>query len=65
MDYVIEIMAPLIEGTGVTLQVFLISFVLAVPLGLVLALVRISRFVVLSGLVNGYIWLMRGTLLML
>ncbi|ACV35351.1 amino acid ABC transporter permease [Accumulibacter sp.] len=65
MDYVIEIMAPLIEGTGVTLQVFLISFVLAVPLGLVLALVRISRFVVLSGLVNGYIWLMRGTPLML
>ena len=65
MDYVIEIMGPLIEGTGVTLQVFLISFVLAVPLGLVLALVRISRFVVLSGLVNGYIWLMRGTPLML
>ncbi len=65
MDYVIEIMGPLIEGTGVTLKVFLISFVLAVPLGLVLALVRISRFVVLSGLVNGYIWLMRGTPLML
>ena len=65
MDYVIEIMGPLIEGTGVTLQVFVISFVLAVPLGLVLALVRISRFVVLSGLVNGYIWLMRGTPLML
>lgn len=65
MDYVIEIMGPLLEGTGVTLQVFVISFVLAVPLGLVLALVRISRFVVLSGLVNGYIWLMRGTPLML
>ena len=65
MDYVIEIMGPLLEGTGVTLQGFLISFVLAVPLGLVLALVRISRFVVLSGLVNGYIWLMRGTPLML
>ncbi|EXI73180.1 MAG TPA: amino acid ABC transporter permease [Candidatus Accumulibacter phosphatis] len=65
MDYLIRIMGPLIEGTGVTLQVFLISFVFAVPLGLVLALVRISRFAVPRALVNGYIWLMRGTPLML
>ena len=35
------------------------------PLGLVLALLRISRFGVVSGAVNGYIWLMRGTPLML
>ena len=65
MDYVITIMGPLLEGTGVTLQVFLITFVLAVPLGLGLALLRVSRFGVVSGLVNGYIWLMRGTPLML
>ena len=38
---------------------------LAVPLGLALALIRISRFTFLSTLVNGYIWLMRGTPLML
>jgi His/Glu/Gln/Arg/opine family amino acid ABC transporter permease subunit len=62
---VIEIMGPLLEGTGVTLQVFLLTFVLAVPLGLGLALIRISGFGVLGGLVNGYIWLMRGTPLML
>ncbi len=65
MDYLLRIIGPLLEGTGVTLQVFLISFVLSVPLGLALALVRVSRFVVVSGLVNGYIWLMRGTPLML
>ena len=56
---------PCLQGSGVTLQVFLITFVLAVPLGLALALIRISRFAVLSTLVNGYIWLMRGTPLML
>ncbi|PJB42362.1 MAG: amino acid ABC transporter permease, partial [Comamonadaceae bacterium CG_4_9_14_3_um_filter_60_33] len=56
---------PLLQGSGVTLQVFLITFVLAVPLGLALALIRISRFTFLSTLVNGYIWLMRGTPLML
>ncbi|MEF8756487.1 MAG: amino acid ABC transporter permease [Accumulibacter sp.] len=65
MDYLMRIIGPLAEGTGVTLQVFLISFVLAVPLGLALALVRVSRFAFASGLVNGYIWLMRGTPLML
>ncbi|WP_341647882.1 ABC transporter permease subunit [Thauera humireducens] len=35
------------------------------PLGLALALIRISRFTVASQAVNGYIWLMRGTPLML
>ncbi len=65
MDYVLRILGPLVEGAGVTLQVFAITLALAVPLGLALALVRISRFKVLSGFVNGYIWLMRGTPLML
>ena len=57
MNYVLDIMEPLLEGTAVTLQVFLITLVLSVPCGLCLALVRISRFKVLSGVVIGYIWL--------
>lgn len=65
MNYLVDILPALLEGSGVTLQVFLITFVLAVPLGLALALIRISRFAFLSTLVNGYIWLMRGTPLML
>jgi polar amino acid transport system permease protein len=65
MNYLADILPALLEGSGVTLQVFLITFVLAVPLGLALALIRISRFALLSTLVNGYIWLMRGTPLML
>jgi len=65
MDYIAAILPPLLQGSAVTLQVFLITLVLAVPLGLGLAMVRISRFKLLSGLVNGYIWLMRGTPLML
>ena len=65
MNYVFDILPPLLQGTGVTLQVFFITLVLSVPLGLALALMRISRFKLVSGLVNGYIWLMRGTPLML
>ncbi len=65
MNYVIDIMPALLQGSKVTLQVFIITLVFSVPLGLILALMRISRFSLLSGLVNAYIWLMRGTPLML
>jgi polar amino acid transport system permease protein len=65
MDYILSILPPLVEGTGVTLQLFVITISLSVPLGLALALARISRFALLSTAVNGYIWLMRGTPLML
>ncbi len=65
MNYLSNILPALLEGSAVTVQVFLITLALAVPLGLALALLRISRFGLLSGLVNGYIWLMRGTPLML
>jgi polar amino acid transport system permease protein len=65
MDYLIQIIGPLLDGTAVTLQVFLLTLVLAVPLGLALALVRVSHFRTAAGLVGGYIWLMRGTPLML
>ena len=65
MDYILSILGPLAEGSLVTLQLFLITLLLAVPLGLGLALVRISRFRVASQAVNAYIWLMRGTPLML
>ncbi|MBS0544181.1 MAG: amino acid ABC transporter permease [Proteobacteria bacterium] len=65
MDYILSIIAPLAEGSLVTLRLFAITLVLAVPLGLALALIRISRFTAASQAVNGYIWLMRGTPLML
>ncbi len=65
MDYILSIIGPLAEGSLVTLKLFFITLALAVPLGLALALIRISRFTVASQAVNGYIWLMRGTPLML
>ena len=65
MDYILSIIGPLAQGSTITLKLFFITLLLAVPLGLALALVRISRFRTASTLVNGYIWLMRGTPLML
>ena len=65
MDYVLSLLGPLAQGATVTLKLFFITLLLAVPLGLVLALARLSRWRPLSVAVNGYIWLMRGTPLML
>ncbi|KAI3592338.1 ABC transporter, permease protein (cluster 3, basic aa/glutamine/opines) [Cupriavidus sp. U2] len=65
MDYVLSLLPPMMEGAKVTLTLFAITLGLSVPLGLALALLRISAWAPVSGLVNGYIWLMRGTPLML
>src|SRR5690606_20349165 len=65
MDYVLSLIGPMAEGAKVTLSLFCITLLLSVPLGLVLALARISRWPLLAAAVNGYIWLMRGTPLML
>lgn len=57
--------APMLDGFGVTLEVFFITLALSLPLGLLLALARISGVKPLGFLVEIYIWLMRGTPLML
>jgi polar amino acid transport system permease protein len=65
MNYFIGMLHPLSQGALLTLQIFFITLILSLPLGLLLALVRVSRYQFASKLVNGYIWLMRGTPLML
>ena len=65
MEYVISLLGPMWSGAQVTLKLFVITMALSIPLGLVLALVRISRLRSLSAAVGTYIWLMRGTPLML
>ena len=65
MDYVISLLGPMSAGALVTLKLFFITLVLSIPLGLALALMRISSIKPLSSAVGAYIWLMRGTPLML
>ena len=65
MDYFLSLLGPLAQGAVVTLKLFFITVALALPLGLLLALGRVSHLRPLSAVVNGYIWLMRGTPLML
>src|SRR5690606_8267512 len=64
MDYVLSLLGPMAQGAKTTLTLFFVTLALALPLGLLLALARISHWRLLSQLVNAYIWLMRGTPLM-
>lgn len=65
MDYLLSMLAPLWQGAQVTLTLFFVTLALALPLGLALALARLSRWAPLRAAVGGYLWLMRGTPLML
>ena len=55
----------MLEGSTITLEIFCVTLALALPLGLFAALGRLSRFRLLSRLLEIYIWIMRGTPLML
>ena len=65
MDSLLHTVLLMLEGTEITLTIFTITLVLALPIGLLAALARISGFKPLSLLMEFYIWLMRGTPLML
>jgi polar amino acid transport system permease protein len=65
MEKIIAMVMPMVEGSGITLQIFFITLALSLPLGLLVALARISGIRPLRFAMEVYIWLMRGTPLML
>ena len=65
MTYLLSLLGPMLQGTGLSLRVFGLTLLLALPLGLLLALARLARQRGVRVAVSGYIWLMRGTPLLL
>ncbi|MEW4411735.1 amino acid ABC transporter permease [Clostridium sp. AN503] len=57
--------AQLAEGMFVSIQIFLVTLIFSLPLGLVVAFGRMSKNKLLQGIVKAYISIMRGTPLML
>ncbi|SHK45334.1 polar amino acid transport system permease protein [Selenomonas ruminantium] len=55
----------MLDGSEITLEIFFVTLILALPLGMLAALGRLSTFKLVSRLVEFYIWIMRGTPLML
>lgn len=65
MEYIIKITPTIAQGIHVTMTMFVVTLVLSMPLGMLLALVRISKFAPAAAAVRGFIYLMRGTPLLL
>ena len=65
MDKLMDTVVLMLQGSEVTLEIFCVTLVLALPLGILAALGRLSKLRVLSRFMEFYIWLMRGTPLML
>ncbi len=55
----------LLEGFGVTCEIFLVTLLCALPLGLLIAFCSMSRFAPLRWLSRTFVWVIRGTPLML
>lgn len=65
MDYIQSILPELLSGTKMTLGIFALTLVCSIPLGMILALLMNSRIKPLKWILNVYVWLMRGTPLLL
>ena len=65
MSYIQGILPQMISGLGVSAQIFIITLVLSLPLGILLSLLRVSGVSVIKNLAGVYIYIMRGTPLML
>lgn len=65
LDYLIRILKPMLEGAQMTVLLFFIAIVISIPLGFALTLAVKSRFKPVSWLAHSYIYVMRGTPLLL
>ncbi len=61
----ITVTKSLLAGFGTTLEIFLLTLLFALPLGLILSFGSMSKFKPLSRLVKILVWIIRGTPLML
>ncbi|WP_423409102.1 amino acid ABC transporter permease [Heyndrickxia sp. MSNUG] len=64
-DYITSILGPMLEGAQMTVLLFVIAIVLSIPLGFLLTLAVKSDLKPLSWLAQAYIYVMRGTPLLL
>lgn len=61
----IRITLSLLEGFGMTLKIFALTLVFSLPLGLIISFGSMSRFKPLKWLIRVFVWIIRGTPLML
>lgn len=63
---VLNMLIPMtLNGLIITIGVFIITLVVSIPLSIVVALLRMSKNKIISKIMGGYIYIMRGTPLLL
>ena len=61
LNYFIKLMKILLDGTKVSLRIFAITLIFAIPLGILVSALSISKNKIISKIIKLYILLMRGT----
>lgn len=64
-NLILKILPSFVKGTEVTLLLFFLTLILSLPLGFFLAFVSRTKFKPLGWLIHLYIWVIRGTPLLL
>ena len=65
INYISEILPSLLNGTKLTLSLFFWTLIGSLPLGILVSIGLTSKFKPLQWILNFYVWLMRGTPLLL
>ena len=65
MDKLMETVLSILAGSKITLEIFVLTLAMSLPLGFFVALLRLSSIRPLAILMDVYIWIMRGSPLML
>lgn len=64
-EYLLTITKPMLEGAQMTVLLFIIAIVVSIPLGFLITLLVKSKNKVVSSIAHAYIYIMRGTPLLL
>ncbi|TDX48012.1 amino acid ABC transporter permease [Orenia marismortui] len=65
MSYILDITKFILGGLTVTLKLYIVTAIFCLPLGIILALAKSSKFKVLNRILGIYTWIFRGTPLLL
>ncbi|ASV68368.1 amino acid ABC transporter permease [Cytobacillus sp. FSL W7-1323] len=65
LDYIMTLLKPMLEGAQITVLLFIIAIIASIPLGFLLTLAARSKIKPLSWFAHTYIYVMRGTPLLL
>ncbi|WP_195263387.1 amino acid ABC transporter permease [Clostridium sp. 1001275B_160808_H3] len=65
MNEIIAFIPQVLEGLKVTIEIFIITLILSIPLGAIIALGRISKIKILKSITGIYVLILRGTPLLL